>query len=214
MSSLAYVLTDGEMAVAMNDTNITVHVPIPWKKLFLPAFWIYVGSFPFRLALPLQDSFDFRTVLILLMSVLFFLLPGCLSLIEYLTQYSYGPEGISVRFLGIPIRRIPWNRVGHAIYAFAWRDPGYPYFSRYRHMPRLGQIIYVTLPPSAGFCPDSDIRWLHRLLHPFTSFCIFLPGINVPHYTQSFQAYYPKLRRQTQESGMRLGANRYDNIYR
>lgn len=197
----------------MNDTEIRVTVPIQWHKLPLPVIQVLIFS-PWNIfVLSNPKRLDVAIIVFMLIETVFFLIPGILAVIEYLTQYSYGPEGITVRFLGVRIRQVPWSRVGHAIYAFAWRDPGYPYFSWYRYMPHMGQIIYVTLAPRRGFLPEADIRWMHRLLRPFTSFCMFLPSINVPHYTMSFQHYYPRLKRQTQESARTLGANRYDERF-
>ena len=117
-------------------------VPLQYQKLIMPAIFIPVS------AAVLKTFFDASMAmsLALVLAVIFFvyiLLISCFAVTEYLTEYTIGPEGITLRYFGIKIRQIRWEQVGHAIYAFAWRDDLYPYYSRFRYMPHMGQIIYV-----------------------------------------------------------------------
>ena len=103
-------------------------------------------------------------------------------------------------FLSLPVYTIPWEKVKHAIYVHTWRDPR----TRYHWGPVHGQIIYVTLKGGIRFWPELDIRIFHKLRHPFSTVCLWLPDKNVRLFTENFEHFYPELERQTQQSGQNL----------
>ena len=135
---------------------------------------------------------------------------GCIMLIEWLIflaglfssliNHSISETGIHVCFLSFPVRSIPWKSVKHAIYVHTWRDPR----ARYYWGPTHGQIIYVTLKAGIRFLPELDVRLWHKLRHPFSTVCLWLPNKNVRLFTEAFEQYYPGLERQTQASAQHM----------
>lgn len=134
----------------------------------------------------------------------FILLIECLifsvGLLLSLVNHSISERGIQVCFFSLPVRTIPWEKVKHAIYVHTWRDPR----TRYHWGPVHGQIIYVALKGEIRFWPELDIRIFHKLRHPFSTVCLWLPDKNVRLFTEAFEHFYPELERQTQQSGQYL----------
>lgn len=122
------------------------------------------------------------------------------GLLVSLVNHSISERGIQVCFLCLTVRTIPWEKVKHAIYVHTWRDPR----TRYHWGPVHGQIIYVTLKGGTRFWPELDIRIFHKLRHPFSTVCLWLPDKKVRLFTEAFEHFYPDLERQTQQSGQNL----------
>ena len=175
-----------------------VKTPILWQECILACIYL---SF----SLLCLQIFSFEAPLFIKIlgpmygTILF--LSGVIHLLERLTQYRIGPESLTVFFLGIRIREIPWPMISHAIYCCTWHD----YYilpsnwrtaiSRAEQHP-VGQMIFITIDHYDHFDPTKQCRWWYRLTHLLSSLCIFLPAKNVTVYTDAFRKYYPKLERQ------------------
>ena len=107
-------------------------------------------------------------------------------------NYTISKNGIVVNWLNIPLHKIAWDMIGHAIYLHRWSDPRFS-FRRHEHGPVYGQIIYVTLKGCTPLHVDSQTRLWHNLLHPFHTACIWLPRDNKQLYIDLFAKYYPSL---------------------
>ena len=108
-------------------------------------------------------------------------------------HYKFTEDSLVKCFLWIPLRRIRWNRITHALFAHAWADPK----TRYQRITNpgavTGQIIYVTIDGCPRWYPLLTQRWVHHLHHPFRSFTLWLPYSRKNFFVEAFQEHYPEL---------------------
>ena len=111
-------------------------------------------------------------------------------------HYRFTEDYMVVCFLWVPLRRIRWQRVTHALFAHAWADPQTKYQRITSPGVVTGQIIYVTIDRCLRWYPVLTTRWLHNLIHPFRAFTIWLPYNRKAFFVDAFQKHYPDLEMQ------------------
>lgn len=118
------------------------------------------------------------------------------SMMASCIHYIFTEDGLAVCFLWIPLRRIRWRRITHALYAHAWADPK----TRLERITNpgavTGQIIYVTIDGCPRWHPILTMRWVHSMLHPFRAFTIWLPYSRKNYFIDAFKKHYPDLEMQ------------------
>lgn len=107
-------------------------------------------------------------------------------------HYTISKEGLIIRWLNIPIRKICWDKVGRAEYIHIWKDTR-RFYTNLERGPTSGQIIYVTLKGCPYYHPSYEVRAWHNLLHPFRSMCLWLPRETKYEYIDLFKEYFPLL---------------------
>ena len=170
-------------------------VPPRWRLLINTAVVLGIFCFILFKSLSLEPfpAFDVCVYICIAILTSVFLRCG--------VHYAFCRDGLECRILGIPFRRIPWDKIGTAVYLHAWKDVQLKY-SVVVHgvIGKIGityeQIIYVTLKGCPKYRPRYEIRLFHNLLHPFRTACIWLPYATKYQYIEAFREYYPKLEMQ------------------
>lgn len=111
-------------------------------------------------------------------------------------HYKFTEKYLVVCFLWIPLRRIRWGRINHALFVHAWRDPK----TRYQRIngpgPSVGQIIYVTIDYCGQWEPLYTSRWKHNVTHMFHACTIWLPYDRKAFFIEAFKKHYADLEMQ------------------
>ena len=163
----------------------SVVTPPRWKMLI---FWVILSVVVAQLVGGgIHDTDDLISLVMLAVCAAGVFVSG--------VHYKFAQAGFIVCFLWIPLRRIGWQRVTHALFAHAWKDTK-PRYSRIANPgPVTGQILYVTI----DHCPKWDpkaMRQNHNLSHPFRAFTIWLPYQQKHYFVETFKKYYPALETQ------------------
>ena len=164
----------------------SVITPPRWKLLMLTSLFCVAFIYPWEgLEVSLKDLHSLGIVLIraILIAYLFI---SCI-------HYRFTEKYLVVCFLYIPLRRICWQRITHAQFVHAWRDPKtrYQLFINPRNV--TGQIIYVTIDRCPRWYPRTTARGAHNILHPFRAFTIWLPYSRKRYFIDSFKQHHPEL---------------------
>ena len=112
---------------------------------------------------------------------------GFLIIAKGLTHFSIHPNGIWMRFLWIPIRWIPWDKVFDAQFIQEWTTTGSAMTKT------KGQGIVVTLVGCELFNPEVDGLNMFLLRHPIGSFFIRFAAKKKDLYVDIFRKYFPNL---------------------
>ena len=182
-----------------NPYHSTIMIPPRWTKLaFSLLFCICLCSVWESCFVSYADPVNLLLFAGLLVNVYYILAFG--------THCMFAQKHLIVCFLGLPVRKIPWDRIQKALYVHAWRDPQ----PRYRHVPgqRLivyGQIIYVTLDRCPQWFPRYTARWRHNIAHPIRALTIWLPYERKAYFTEEFQKRYPALEFQPLDDWKKFG---------
>ena len=109
-------------------------------------------------------------------------------------HYSVHPKYLMMRFLGIPVRKIPWLRVTTATYLHKWMDHRVRLYHYHRGASFLrdityGRMIYVTLDLCPDYWPMHQSRLLFSLRHPFTTCTIWIPYQQLQQVEDLFTRY-------------------------
>lgn len=168
-----------------------VHVPLRWGNLLIVTFFFVIC---------LEELLTIRTYPIspLHIYLLIYLIPLFIALIRLGVSYSICSEYLEARFMGIPFRHIKWNKLRKAIYLHAWKDIVPKYSIAWGGIipskrNSYGQIIYVTLDGCSEYCPERHVRFIHNILHPLRTACIWLPYSMKEQYLDAFKKCYPEL---------------------
>lgn len=133
----------------------------------------------------------------------------CVGWLRSCVHYTFTNEFLVSNFLGVPFRKIRWEKIGHAMYVHAWKDIVPKYSAVFGGvMPVMGnsygQMIYVTLKGCPRFIPSYHIRLLHSIIHPLHTACIWLPDSAKYHYIDIFRQVYPDLEMQPIDAWKRM----------
>ena len=169
----------------MSDHNRIMTTPPRWRTFGLSTTYFLTCLITFVM---IEDKIStLGYVFIILFFIVLLFRSFCSGV-----NYTISDKSLTVNWLDIPLRNIPWNRIGHAIYLHAWIDPK-SYFKRHEYGPTYGQIIYISLHGCPRLHHKSQTRFWHNLLHPFHTACIWLPRDNKYEYIDLFKNYYPNL---------------------
>ena len=170
-----------------------------------------------KIALPLRWGRLILAVIVFLMFLLttvkcfpsllgyVFGLYAVISLVAVLrlcVHYTITEECLIANFLGIPYRKISWERVESAMYVHKWKDFVSKYSAITRGMtPRsniiYGRIIFVTLIGCPEYIPTYHHRVFFSLMHPFSTMCLWLPDPSkypTDQILDTFKEYYPNFQ--------------------
>lgn len=170
-------------------------VPPRWKQLATSFFLMYIS---WRFYFPVVRDVGF-TVLVLPFGL--FILASTIAFFRFGTHYAFCESYLEARFLWIPFRRIPWDKIEKATYLHVWKD------IHLKHSSALGggyvmkentyeQIIYVTLKGCPSYDPKYQTRLIHNMLHPLRTACIFLPYNRKYEFLDGFKSCFPSLKMQ------------------
>lgn len=129
--------------------------------------------------------------IVLLVILIGFFVSAMIPGIHYTITY----EGIIVKWLNIPLRKIRWAQVEHAEYLHLWYDLR-RFYTDLGKGPKTGQLIYVTLKGCPRYFPMSQHRAVHNRLHPFRAMTIWLARDTKHIYIDFFKECYPNLKMQ------------------
>lgn len=168
-----------------NNNLPPVVTPPRWKGLI---FWAFLSVVSGQMVN--WEAFDISTVICLP-----FLLISLTGTFASGIHYKFTQVGLLVCFLWIPLRRVGWDRITHALFAHKWEDAK-PRYSRIANPgPVTGQIIYVTIDNCPRWNPNIS-RMRHNISNPFRAFTIWLPYQQKHYLIEMFAKYYPALERQ------------------
>ena len=176
----------------MYDNEKCIVTPIRWKNLAIVVLFLILFSYVLSGGKNPKQFTGLHLYIYLNLAVLW------ISFLRIGVHYAFCTEHLEMRWFGIPIRKIRWNRVGKATYLHAWKD------IILKHSTAAGgviavngynyeQIIYVTLRGCPPYLPKHEIRLFHNLLHPFRTACIWLPYATKYQYIEAFRQCYPDL---------------------
>lgn len=176
----------------MFNHNTIKTLPLRWGPLVFSAFIFLIFLNAFINTMYVRPFSALHYILGLYVLILF----G--AVLRYCVHYAICDQYLVAQFLGIPFRFIRWESIGHAMYIHAWRDIVPKYSVLFGGiMPNLrntyGQIIYVTLKGCPRYVPTYHIRFLHSMIHPFHTACIWLPDTTKHQYIDFFRFFYPNL---------------------
>lgn len=178
----------------MDSTKRKITLPIRWGQLVMTGVFFLILLYGFILISQVQ----FHSVLNYILG--FYVLIFFVAVLRLCVHYTITAEGLIANFLYFPFRKIPWERVGCAMYVHKWKDIVLKYFGR-GILPWLetsyGKIIFVSLIGCEKYIPSYHIRLLFSLRHPFRTMCLWLPsGSKYPTYqiVDAFKEYYPELK--------------------
>jgi hypothetical protein len=178
----------------MDSPKRKITLPIRWGRLIITS----VVFLMFFTGFTLISQVQFHSVLNYILGVYALIL--FLAALRLCIHYTITEEGLIANFLYIPFRKIPWERVGRAMYVHKWKDIVPKYFGK-GILPWVetsyGKIIFVSLIGCEKYIPSYHIRLFFSLRHPFRTMCLWLPsGSKYPTYqiVDIFQEYYPELK--------------------
>jgi hypothetical protein len=178
----------------MDSPKRKITLPIRWGRLIITS----VVFLMFFTGFTLISQVQFHSVLNYILGVYALIL--FLAALRLCIHYTITEEGLIAKFLYIPFRKIPWVRVGRAMYVHKWKDIVPKYFGK-GILPWVetsyGKIIFVSLIGCEKYIPSYHIRLFFSLRHPFRTMCLWLPsGSKYPTYqiVDIFQEYYPELK--------------------
>ena len=151
-------------------TKRKIALPLRWGRLALAVLVFIMFLIPTTKCFPSLLGYVFG-----LFAVISFV-----AVLRLCVHYTITEEFLIANFLGIPYRKIPWNRVGSAMYVHKWKDIVTKYSVLVRGMtPRsktiYGRIIFVSLVGCQKYIPTYHNRLLFSLMHPFRTMCLWLP---------------------------------------
>ena len=177
----------------MDDRKKGTTVPLRVGKIVLSGFFLIVLGRAFL------GTANFKTSpglsVFLGVYVLFFLV----ALLRSCVHYEISERYLVAKFLGIPFRFIPWEKIAEAQYVHAFKDVRLKYAVLMKGIiPNVGHsyetIIYVTLKGCLPYIPLYHIRIFHNIAHPFGAACIWLPYKSKDFFINSFRKQYPSLK--------------------
>lgn len=112
---------------------------------------------------------------------------GSLLLIKSCFHASIHPSGLVVRFLLIPVRKIPWSDISSAMYIHQWTTNGN------RTSTTSGHGFAVRLHGCEDFDPRTNGLNMFELRHPIRFLFIRFTSGKREEYIKLFQEYYPTL---------------------
>lgn len=178
----------------MDSPKRKITLPIRWGRLIITG----VVFLMFFTGFTLISQVQFHSVLNYIFGVYALIL--FLTALRLCIHYTITEEGLIANFLYIPFRKIPWERVGCAMYVHKWKDIVPKYFGK-GILPWVetsyGKIIFVSLIGCEKYIPSYHIRLFFSLRHPLRTMCLWLPsGSKYPTYqiVDTFQEYYPELK--------------------
>ena len=180
----------------MDSPKRKITLPIRWGQLIITSviFLMFFTGFT------LISQVQFHSVLNYILG--FYMLIFFVAVLRLCVHYTITEEGLIANFLYIPFRKIPWERVGCAMYVHKWKDVVPKYSALFSGMllgqeTSYGKIIFVSLIGCEKYIPSYHIRLFFSLRHPFRTMCLWLPsGSKYPTYqiVDTFQEYYPELK--------------------
>ena len=116
------------------------------------------------------------------------------AIVRFSVHYTFTEKYLTVRFLGIPFRFIPWRSIRGAIYLHTWYENRQGQF-RPRPSPGVvkGKAIFVSLGYCRQFDPEYDTRWRFQMASPLSTLFIRLPEKKAAEYIEVFRTFYPDL---------------------
>ena len=179
----------------MSDQRQT-RIPIAWKRTLFHIIKCGIFLCMLFMLLKVGDHDPAWSVWIMTVTVVW----NICDLLYTLIHHSLSERGLSIRFLGIPVRVIPWERIRHASYLHTWIET--------KDFVGQGQIIVVAFSGCPRFFYETDSLYGYLQRHLIGATCIWLPNHDVRQYTESFESHFPSLERQNQESAKRIRATR------
>ena len=138
----------------------------------------------------LEDSLSIVKILEELVPTILIVLFAILG-VTALKHYSFTKKHLIVRFLGIPVRRIDWRSVSHAVYAKQWRVNGGKIKYKFTISSETGNALFLSLYGCPLYDPESDTLSDFSMTHGRNILCIRLPSKTAEEYLKAFQACYP-----------------------
>ena len=178
----------------MDSPKRKITLPIRWGRLIITG----VVFLMFFTGFTLISQVQFHSVLNYILGVYALIL--FLAALRLCIHYTITEEGLIAKFLYIPFWKIPWERVGCAMYVHKWKDIVPKYFGK-GILPWVetsyGKIIFVSLIGCEKYIPSYHIRLFFSLRHPFRTMCLWLPSSSkYPTYqiVDTIKEYYPELK--------------------
>ena len=140
----------------------------------------------------LDDSLSIVKILEELAPTFLILLFAILAIFS-LKHYSFIGKYLIVRFLGVPVRKIYWRSVSHAVYAKQWRINGGKVKYKFAASSGKGNTIFVSLYGCPPYDPENDALCDFSMIHGRNFIGILLPAKTAEEYVKVFQACYPDL---------------------
>ena len=176
----------------MSEYSNRLLIPIRWRGIvnyLIPlAITCFVGGIVVLTKDVMTVAMQICMFAIAATAIVMFLLCVIMRCISHV----FTKDCLIVRFLWIPIRKMPWSSIRSARYAKKWRDDGRPRL-RWQSAVSEGHAIFVSQRGILRYNPKGDIRWLYHLQHPMKATYIILPENDAEFYLEEFRSHFPDL---------------------
>lgn len=174
------------ISLGYSDKHKTTPINFPVFLICL----IFIRAFVYFF---LDDSLSIDKILEELFPTVFLILLFVIAAVMSLKHYSFTEKHLIVRFLGVPVKRIDWRSVSHAVYAKQWRINKGKLKYKFAASAGKGNAIFISLYGCPPYDPEHDALTDFSIIDARNLLCIHIPSKTAEEYVDVFRSCYPDL---------------------